>query len=111
VRWAQNYYEAAIGRDDLESYSPNRLADRIRIPVLLTAGDQDEVAPVAHTRAMDKALRAAGGKVTTHVYRGEGHGLFVEANRIDHYRRVADFLALHIGPAQATAAQTQAKPD
>lgn len=111
VRWAQNYYEAAIGRDDLESYSPNRLAGRIRIPVLLTAGDQDEVAPVAHTRAMDKALRAAGGEVTTHVYRGEGHGLFVETNRIDHYRRLAEFLHQHIGTSVGTADPTQAASD
>ena len=55
--------------------SPLRLAPRVKTPVLIHAGTNDERVPIAHSRAWFRALRANG--VTTRMvsYPGEPHGL------------------------------------
>jgi dipeptidyl aminopeptidase/acylaminoacyl peptidase len=82
--------------------SPNRLADRIKVPVFLAAGGEDEVAPIAHTKLMEKALRNAGVPVETLYYPNEGHGFYVEANRLEYYTKLLAFLSRHIGGAAAS---------
>ncbi|MDT8344030.1 MAG: dienelactone hydrolase family protein [Thermohalobaculum sp.] len=56
---------------------PERLAAEARVkpPVLLVHGDQDEVIPVAALGEAHDALAAAGFPVATHVSRGAGHGI------------------------------------
>ncbi len=82
---------------DIASVSPNRLADRIKVPVFLAAGGEDERAPIEHSKAMEKALLAAGVPVETLYYPTEGHGFYVEANRKEFYARLLAFLGRHIG--------------
>ena len=73
----KNFVEEWIGpRDAVAKASPARLADRIKVPVLLAAGGEDERAPIQHTQMMEKALRAAGVPVEAHYYPTEGHGFF-----------------------------------
>jgi dipeptidyl aminopeptidase/acylaminoacyl peptidase len=93
----ENYLDDTLGRDGLEERSPTRLASSIKVPVLLTAGKEDDRAPPEHTERMAAALRKAGRQVESKVYAGEGHGLYVEANRLDHAQRVLAFLDRHIG--------------
>ena len=51
-------------------------ADRFeRIPVWAFHGSDDDIVPVDRTRAMVKALTAAGGHPKYTEYRGEGHGI------------------------------------
>lgn len=107
--WAEVHYEAVLGREGLEAVSPSRIAERIKIPVLLTAGREDETAPPVHTERMHEALRRAGVPVEAKIYPGEGHTFFVEADRIDVYRRLLDFLDRHIG-ARAQAAAVAPAP-
>ena len=68
-----------------------------RSPVLLAAGGADERAPVEHTEAMERALKAAGVPVDTLIYRDEGHGFFKYEHRLEYYTKVLDFLDKHIG--------------
>ncbi|KFN48317.1 hypothetical protein N790_06555 [Arenimonas malthae CC-JY-1] len=83
----------------LADVSPNRLADRITVPVFLAAGGEDRVAPVAHTKRMEKALRKAGVPVETLYYPNEGHGFYTEEHRAEYYGKLLAFLARHIGGA------------
>ena len=94
-----------VGNDDTALYavSPNRLADRIKVPVFLAAGGEDEVAPIAHTKMMEQALRKAGVPVESLYYPTEGHGFYVEKNRLEYYTRLLAFLSRHIGGATATS--------
>ena len=87
----------------LAAVSPNRIADRIRVPVLLAAGGEDTVAPVEHTKKMERALRAAGVPVEALYYPTEGHGFYTEANRRDYYTRLLSFLGRHLGGRTAGA--------
>lgn len=93
------YLEEALGKQDLESISPTRLASRIKVPVFLAAGGEDQRAPEAHTRAMERALKAAGVPVETLVYPQEGHGFYVEEHNREYYNRLLTFLDKYIGRA------------
>lgn len=88
-----------VGTDtaELSARSPTRLADRIQAPVLLVAGGEDEIAPVEHTRRMERALRAAGVPVDTLYVANEGHGFYKPENRRAFYTRLLAFLAGHLG--------------
>ena len=92
------FLEEALGKQDLASISPTRLANRIKVPVFLAAGGEDERAPEEHTRTMERALKAAGVPVETLVYPQEGHGFYLEAHNREFYTRLLAFLDRHIGP-------------
>ncbi|MFY2765254.1 alpha/beta hydrolase family protein [Arenimonas sp. MALMAid1274] len=85
----------------LREASATTVAARIRAPVLLVAGGRDRIAPIAHTRAMERALKAAGTPVETLYVSTEGHGFFAEDNRRAHYTRLLAFLATHLGGERA----------
>lgn len=90
----------------LGAVSPNRIADRIKVPVFLAAGGEDERTPIEHTKMMEQALRRAGVPVETLYYPNEGHGFYVEANRKEYYTRLLAFLSRHLGGAVATTGST-----
>lgn len=99
-KWSQEWVGEA---EALATVSPNRLADRIKVPVFLAAGGEDEVAPIAHSRMMEAALIKAGASVETLYYPHEGHGFYVESHRMEFNRRLLAFLARHLGGALAAA--------
>lgn len=84
-------------KEDVARVSPNRLAERIKVPVFLAAGGEDDRAPIAHTEMMEKALRAAGGTVEAHYYPTEGHGFYNPVNERDYYSKLLNFLRRHLG--------------
>lgn len=91
-------------KQELAAVSPNRMAERIKVPVFLAAGGEDERAPIEHSKLMEKALLAAGVPVETLYYPTEGHGFYVEANRREFYARLLAFLGRHIGGAGSDVA-------
>lgn len=105
--FGKNFLKEVLGRDDLPAISPNRLADRIKVPVFLAAGAEDERAPPKHTELMRDALKRAGVPVEAVIYKNEGHGYFQPETRKDYYTRLLAFLDRHIG-AGAAAAQAPA---
>ncbi len=91
--------------DTLAGKSATDMAARIKVPVFLAAGGEDTVAPEAHTKKMERALKAAGVPVETLYYPTEGHGFFTESRRLEYYAKLLDFLSRHIGGAKAAAAK------
>lgn len=100
----REYMDRTMGTENLAAVSPNLLADKITIPVLLTAGDSDLTAPPGHTRKMRDALEKLGKPVETKIYFGEGHGFYEPENRMDFYTRLLAFLDRNIGPKAPPAA-------
>lgn len=97
-RSRHNWTEEWIGsRAGLAAVSPVRLAGQIRAPVLLAAGGEDEIAPIAHSRRMEKALKGANVPVETLYFDTEGHGFYTEAHRREFHRRLLAFLHRHLG--------------
>lgn len=98
----ETYIREWIGdREALGATSPNRMADRIKVPVFLAAGGEDERAPIKHSEMMEKALRNAGVPVETLYYKTEGHGFYLEQNRREYYTRLLSFLGRNLGGAVA----------
>jgi dipeptidyl aminopeptidase/acylaminoacyl peptidase len=91
------YLEEALGRDNLDAISPTRLASRIKVPVFLAAGGEDERAPIEHSEKMERALKKAGVPVETLYYDTEAHGFYTEEHNREYYTRLLAFLDKHIG--------------
>ena len=96
--------------------SPNRMADRIKVPVFLAAGGEDERAPIEHSKMMEQALRKAGVPVETLYYDTEGHGFYLPEHQREYYTRLLAFLSRSLGGAVATtgtgaSASQRSKPD
>jgi dipeptidyl aminopeptidase/acylaminoacyl peptidase len=84
---------ASDERAMLEKVSPYLHADRIKIPVLLAMGGDDQRVPIEHGTRMRDAMDKAGVKHEFVVYTAEGHGLNKDENIYDFFKRVEKFLA------------------
>ena len=106
----RDYLQDAVGRDHIEETSPALLASRIKVPVFLTAGGQDQRTPQAQTEAMERALRSAGAQVETLYYPTEGHGYYKMEHRRELYTRMLAFLKRNIGGGTITVGELESAP-
>ncbi len=109
--WLKNFFKETLNPTDLAAVSPNKIADRIKVPVFLAAGGEDKTADIEHTRRMEKALAVAGVPVETLYYPTEGHGFYTVEHNREYYARLLTFLSRHIGgkaPTEASANATAA---
>ena len=79
-------------RGRLNQTSPLDRVDKIRVPVFLAHGEDDDRVDVAHTLKMAKALKKAGKKHELLIIKDEAHSLRDEAMRIELYSRLGAFL-------------------
>ncbi|UGB37286.1 alpha/beta hydrolase family protein [Frateuria soli] len=95
----RSYLTTVIGKDDaaLDANSPDKLADRIDVPVLLIHGEDDERAPFAQAKAMRAALEAAHKPYEWMSKPHEEHGFFSEKNNVELYNTLQAFLEKYIG--------------
>ncbi|MCE4553475.1 alpha/beta hydrolase family protein [Roseateles cellulosilyticus] len=82
----------------LAANSPVKLAARMKAPLLLAYGEEDQRVPLTHGKRMRDALVAAGHPPEWLTYPGEAHGFTKFDNRIDFAHRVEAFLARHLPP-------------
>lgn len=76
--------------------SPFYLADRVRSPVLLTAGAKDLATPPEEASMFHRALVENGTESTLAIYPDEGHGVRGRAALINQCVRMVGFLAEHL---------------
>lgn len=96
--WVGQWYGS---RETMEAISVTKMADKIRAPVFLAAGGKDQIAPIAQSEKMEKALKVAGVSVETLYYPQEGHGFYIEEHRLAFYSKLLNFLSSHLGGAPA----------
>ena len=100
--WMRHWANDWVGsRRSLAARSPVNLAASIKVPVFLAAGGGDYIAPISHSKDMERALKKAGVPVQTLYYDSEGHGFVEDEHRREFYTRLLDFLAEHIGGTRA----------
>jgi dipeptidyl aminopeptidase/acylaminoacyl peptidase len=107
--YGRDFLDEALGKDQLDSSSPNKLASRIKVPVFLAAGGADVRAPQSHSEAMARSLKAAGKSVETMYYSTEGHGFVKEENQIAYYSKLFDFFHRYIGGRAPVAPPSKKK--
>ena len=110
VKWGRNYLREALGEEGLREHSPVHLANRIKVPVFLAAGENDRRAPIQHTELMEAALKKAGVPVESLYFRGEGHGYYSVDNKLKFHQQLLAFLDRHIGSGWQARAQAPAAP-
>ncbi|MFZ1754791.1 MAG: S9 family peptidase [Caldilineaceae bacterium] len=96
----QEYGSLAHHRDVLEAISPIHRADRITMPLLVIAGDNDPRVPLFESELIVEKVRANGGTVEFLHYADEGHKISKLNNRIDSFTKMAAFLDRHLAAAQ-----------
>lgn len=105
----ETYLREWLGsKESLGAVSPNRIAERIKVPVFLAAGGEDERAPIAHSRMMEQALRKANVPVETLYYDTEGHGFYKPERQQEFYTRLLAFLSRSLGGGVAAAGNSGA---
>lgn len=77
--------------------TPLEQAAKIKAPLLLAHGREDQRVPLVHGERMRNALRKAGHAPDPWVvYEDEGHGWFRLETRVDFARRLETFLGRHL---------------
>ena len=104
--WAKEW----IGTDpaQLAEASPSLHADRIKVPVFLAEGGEDETVPIEHSEKMEAALKKAGVPFDKLYFSTEGHGYYTLEHRREFYTRLLDFLDRNIGDKARTTATAAA---
>lgn len=98
---SDEFFERVFGDDEnaAVAFSPIYHTDKIRVPVFIAHGGKDERTPIAHARKLRKAMRDNGIPFEWMEKRNEGHGYYMEKNRIDFYTALIDFFNTHMTTA------------
>jgi dipeptidyl aminopeptidase/acylaminoacyl peptidase len=96
------------GRENLNARSPNKLVDRIKTPILLVAGGEDERAPAEHSKVFHTSLQRAGKTSELLIDPDEGHGFYKLDSRQEYYGRMLAWFDRYIGKKAAAAPAAQA---
>jgi dipeptidyl aminopeptidase/acylaminoacyl peptidase len=94
--YGQKYLARALGKVDLEQYSPVNLAEELKAPVLIVHGGQDRRVPIAHAERMRDALKKAGNAPEWLVKPKEEHGFFATDSKVEMYTKLLSFLDQHV---------------
>jgi dipeptidyl aminopeptidase/acylaminoacyl peptidase len=107
-------WKRRIGADvddkKMDSQSPAKFADRVKIPVLLIHSDKDTTVPIEQSQIEERALKSAGKQVEFVTLQGEDHYLEFGDTRTQLLKEVERFLAAHIGDNAGQTQQVSATP-
>lgn len=98
--WVRVIGDPSADRDALIAASPARLAQNVRVPVLLIHGEDDNVVLFKQSERMRDALNAAGRPTQLIEIEDEGHfwGAWSRANRQRLLEETDRFLAQNLAP-------------
>jgi dipeptidyl aminopeptidase/acylaminoacyl peptidase len=88
----REYGSLAQHRELLARLSPIHKAERITMPLLVIAGDNDPRVPLFESEQIVEKVRESGGTVEFLHYADEGHKISKLENRVDSFTKMAEFL-------------------
>lgn len=97
-----DFLEEILGTSDsdLDSRSPARLVERIKVPLVIVAGGEDRRTPPAQSELLVDKLKDAGKEQLLeafYVQPGEGHGFYKVEHNVKLYDTFLAFFDRHIG--------------
>jgi|TARA_B110000091_G_scaffold105994_2_gene115012 dienelactone hydrolase len=92
------YLDETLGSDKAEQIRQSPVVNirRLKAPVLIVHGKDDDRAPIEHAELLMKAMDEAGKSYETLIRDKEGHGFFSEDNRKDYFTLLVRFLNKHL---------------
>lgn len=97
----QNMGDPVKDADRYYARSPIHFIDRIQAPVLFLHGANDPRCPVKEIEQAVNVLTRLGKAYECKIYPDEGHGFRRIENKVDAYRRRAEFLKRYLSPRPA----------
>lgn len=99
ARWGDAYLDKTLGTDKAvqRAQSPVHHVNKLKAPVLIIHGEDDERAPIDHAEVLKEALDEANHPYEWLVKDKEGHGFYKEENILEANRAILSFLGKHIG--------------
>ena len=104
----ENFGDPVKDADRYRAYSPIYFMENIVAPVQMIAGAHDPRCPADETEQAAKALKEMDVPHEVIIYPDEGHGFRKTENRVDAYRRRAEFLSKYLGIAKPKRAVKRA---
>lgn len=94
----QRYLKRVLGEDQaqLKAFSPSYNIDKLKAPVLIVHGGEDERAPIEQAESLVKALKKANHPYQYELLEDEGHGFYNAKHRTRYYNQVLSFLNKHL---------------
>ena len=98
-KWGDAYLNRTLGKDKAKQIeqSPVYNVDKLKAPVLLIHGEDDERAPLEHAEKLRDALDAKDHPYEWLIKNREGHGFYNEDNILEANIKILSFLEKYIG--------------
>jgi dipeptidyl aminopeptidase/acylaminoacyl peptidase len=93
TRYFREWRKKFSSKDDLNAVSPINFADRLKVPLLIGHGEEDETVPPKQTHRMVEALQKAGANVTPVFYKDSEHSFGSSKDLADWLAHLEAFLA------------------
>lgn len=92
------YLKRAIGQDEqqLNEFSPVKNVAKLKAPVLIVHGEEDQRVPIEHAYRLMAAMKEHNKEYEYMEFDTEGHGFYKPEHRLQYYNKVLEFLAKHI---------------
>jgi acetyl esterase/lipase len=85
-------------REKFDAISPGRHVDKIRVPVFVSGGKDDQTVEIEQSRALASALDKYHVPHETLIVSEEGHGMGHLDNQVELYTRIDSFLSKNLKP-------------
>jgi pimeloyl-ACP methyl ester carboxylesterase len=96
--WLRAIGDPTTDAQRLRDASPLQQVAKIKAPVLLIHGTDDDIVPIAQSRAMEKALDKAGHPTDLVELENQGHSFWTVGSEMRALAAIDAFLWKHLGP-------------
>ncbi len=99
IKWGDAFLNETLGIDKAKQIeqSPVYHVDKLKAPILLIHGEDDNRAPIEHAEKLKEALEQHNHPYEWLVKDKEGHGFYDEANILEANKKILSFLNKYIG--------------
>ncbi|GHG58675.1 peptidase S9 [Alishewanella longhuensis] len=97
-----NYLEMAVGRDKerLDAQSPIKHLDKLKAPVFIIHGKEDQRVPIIHADRLRAELEKRNHPFEWMVKEKEGHGFYKPENNVERWQKMLAFFDKYIGESR-----------
>lgn len=90
--------------EKFDAISPGRHVEKIRVPVFVAGGKDDQTVEIQQSRNLISALKSKRVPYESYIVADEGHGMAHLNKQVELYTRIEAFLGKYLAPKTAVAA-------